>query len=137
VAYGFVAEVLTVLTIIAIVMAHRYLFARGMSEGDYAAFGVEAGRIVGTAGGTIYTFLLTLLLMPRLAGHSIEHGIVVAATAIVFSTGGSIAGHHGFPAGYPLASALKLVAGALAGFLYSRSRATAQSDTVSDTGLSR
>ena len=119
--YGLLAEVLTVLTIIAIVMGYRYLFARGMSEADYAAFGVRTGRIVGTAGGTIYTFLFARLLMPRVASHFVEHGTVVAAAAIAFSVGGSVVGHQGVPDGYLLASLLKLGAGALAGFLYSRS----------------
>jgi hypothetical protein len=40
--------------------------------------------------------------------------------AIAFSVGGSLAGHHGLPNGYRLASILKLAAGALAGILYSR-----------------
>lgn len=119
-AYGFLAELLTVLTIIAIVRAYRYLFAPGLSEGEYAAFGVRMGGLVGIVGGTIYTFLLARLLMVRLERHFVEHGLVVAVTAIAFSVGGSIAGHHGVPAGYLLASILKLAAGALAGILYSR-----------------
>ncbi len=121
VAYGFLAELSTVLTIIAIVMAYRYLFARGLSDADYAAFGMLTGRTIGTVGGTLFTFLMTHLLMPRLARHFVEHGLVVAVAAIAFSVGGSLAGHQGLPAGYALASALKLGAGALAGFLYSRS----------------
>lgn len=121
VGFGLLAEVLTVLTIIAIVMAYRYLFARGMSDGDYAAFGFQTGRVVGTVGGALFTFVSAWLLMPRLSRRFVEHGVVVAVAAIAFSVGGSIAGHKGVPAGYPLASALKLAAGALAGVLYSRS----------------
>jgi hypothetical protein len=120
-AYGFLAELLTVLTIIAIVMAYRYMFARGLSDADYAAFGMQTGKTVGTVGGTFFTFLMARLLMPRLALHFVEHGLVVAVTAIAFSVGGSLAGHHGLPDGYALASCLKLAAGALAGFFYSRS----------------
>lgn len=109
------------LTIIAIVMAYRYLFARGLSEADYAAFGMHTGKTVGTVGGTLFTFFCARLLIPRLTRHFVEHGLVVAAAAIAFSVGGSLAGHHGLPDGYLLASGLKLAAGALAGFLYSRS----------------
>ena len=121
VGYGFLAEVLTVLTIIAIVMAYRYLFARGLSDADYAAFGMLTGRTMGTFGGTLFTFLMAHLLMPRLSRHFVEHGLVVALAAIAFSVGGSLAGHHGLPDGYLLASILKLAAGALAGVVYSRS----------------
>ena len=120
-AYGFLAELLTVLTIIGIVMAYRYLFARGLSDADYAAFGMVTGRTIGIVGGTLFTFLMARLLMPRLAFHFTGHGLVVAVTAIAFSVGGSLAGHRGLPDGYALASLLKLAAGALAGFLYSRS----------------
>ena len=109
------------LTIIAIVMAHRFLFARGLSDAEYAAFGMETGRTVGTIGGTLFTFLCARQLMPRLTRHFVEHGLVVAVAAIAFSVGGSLAGHHGLPDGYLLASLLKLAAGALAGVVYSRS----------------
>jgi hypothetical protein len=115
------AEVLTVLTIIAIVMAHRFLFAPGLSDANYAAFGLLTGKTVGTVGGTLFTFLLARLLMPLLTNRFVEHGLVVAVAAITFSVGGSLAGHHGLPDGYLLASVLKLAAGGLAGFVYSRS----------------
>jgi Flp pilus assembly pilin Flp len=120
VAYGFLAELLTVVTIIAIVMVYRYLFARGLSDADYAAFGMLTGKTIGIVGGTLFTFLMARLLMPRLALHFVEHGLVVAVIAIAFSVGGSLAGHRGLPDGYALASVLKLAAGTLAGILYSR-----------------
>jgi hypothetical protein len=124
VLYGFLAEFATVLTIIVIVMMYRYLFARPASPGDVAAFGVRTGQLVGIVGGTFYTFILARQLMARLSDNFIPHGVVVALTAIAFSVGGSILGHRGVPAGYGLASALKLLAGALAGFL-ERKRTTA------------
>jgi hypothetical protein len=124
VLYGFFAEFATVLTIILIVMVHRYLLARSASPAEVAAFGVRTGEVVGIVGGTLYTFMLARLLMPRLSGNFIPHGLLVALTAIAFSVGGSILGHRGVPAGYGLASTLKLLAGALAGFL-ERKRLTA------------
>lgn len=122
--YGFFAEFATVLTIIFIVMMHRYVFARGASSGELAAFGARTGEVVGIVGGTFYTFLLARVLMARLSDNFVAHGLLVAVTAIAFSIGGSILGHRGVPAGYSLASALKLLAGALAGFL-ERKRAAA------------
>ncbi|HEY8850598.1 MAG TPA: hypothetical protein VIM36_00340 [Gemmatimonadaceae bacterium] len=121
VIYGFLAEFATVLTIILIVQVYSRFFVHGLSDVDFAALGQRVGKTVGTVGGTLYTYLFARLLMRRLASRFTIHGIVVALTAIAFSVAGSIAGHHGVPAGYILASALKLAAGALAGFLYSRS----------------
>jgi len=119
--YGLLAEVATILTIILIVSAYRFWLARGLPDADYAAFGERAGEIVGTIGGTLYTYLFAHFLVRRLSSRFVAHGLVVALAAIALSISGSIAGHHGVPAGYALASVLKLAAGALAGFLYSRS----------------
>ena len=120
VGYGLLAEIATIVTIIAIVTAYRYLFARGQSESDYAAFADRVGATVGILGGTVYTFLFAQLLMKRLTSRFVAHGIVVAGTAVAFSVAGSIAGHRGVPTGYLIASVLKLVAGALAGYLAAR-----------------
>jgi hypothetical protein len=119
--YGFLAEFATVLTIILIVQIYVHVFANGLTDADFAALGQRVGGIVGTIGGTLYTYLFARLLMRSLAGRFVAHGLVVALTAIAFSIAGSIAGHQGVPALYVLASVLKLVAGAFAGFLYSRS----------------
>lgn len=119
--YGIVAEIATILTIILLVTAYRLVFARGLPDAYYAAFGERTGEIVGIIGGTLYTYLFARLLMRVVARRFVAHGVVLALTAIAFSVGGSIAGHHSVPAAYVLASALKLAAGALAGLLYSRS----------------
>lgn len=121
VGYGFLAEFATVITIILTVQSYVHIFGRDQTAAHYAAFGQEVGQNVGVVGGTIWTYLFAQRLMPRLTGRFMAHGVVVALTAIAFSIGGSIAGHQGVPAAYLLASVLKLAAGALAGFLYSRS----------------
>jgi hypothetical protein len=120
VGYGLLAEVSTIITIIAIMMVYRYVIAKGLSDADYAAFGERVGGIVGIVGGTIYTFLFARLLMRRVAARHLAHGVVVALAAIALSVGGSLAGHHGVPAGYIVATILKLVAGATAGVLAAR-----------------
>ena len=119
--YGLLAEAATILTIIVVVVAYKNAISPGLSAQEYAAFGERAGGVLGLTAGTIYTFLFARALMPRLSVRFIEHGLVVAAAAVMFSVGGSIAGHHGVPNAYILASALKLAAGALAGFLFARS----------------
>jgi hypothetical protein len=121
ITYGLIAEIATILTIVVIVVAYKYLFSRGLSEAAYTTFGEHVGAIVGPVGGTIFTFLLAQRLMPTIASGFVAHGIVVALAAIALSVGGSIAGHQGLPAGYTVASALKIIAGALAGYLYDRS----------------
>lgn len=122
VAYGFLAELATVLTIILIVTAYRYALAPGHNDAEYAGFGFRTGQLVGIIGGTLYTFLFARMLMPRVSRWFVAHGLVLAAAAVAFSIGGSLIGHHGYPAGYLPASLLKLAAGSLAGILPRKSR---------------
>jgi hypothetical protein len=117
VGYGLLAEISTIVTIIAITILYRNVFVRGLSESAYAAFNERTGAIVGIVGGTLYTFLFARRLTRQILAGFIAHGIVVAVAAIALSVLGSIAGHQGVPPAYILASALKLGAGALAGFL--------------------
>jgi hypothetical protein len=121
VGYGLLAEVATILTIVLVVVLYKYVVARGLPESDYTRFGERAGALIGILGGTLYTFAFARRLMRRISSLFIGHGVVVALAAIALSIGGSIAGHQGVPAGYLLASALKLVSGGLAAYLYGRS----------------
>jgi len=125
IAYGLLAEVATIITIIIIVMVYRYVIAPGQADAIYAAFGERAGGWVGIIGGTFYVFLFARWLVRRLSDNRIAHGIVVAVAAIALSVTGSLVGHHGVPMGYIVASVLKLAAGALAGFLAAQGRPTA------------
>jgi hypothetical protein len=125
IGYGLLAEVATIVTIIVIALTYRYAFARGISDSDYADFAMRTGEVVGILGGTIYTFLFARLLMRAVGGNFVAHGVVLAVTAIAFSVAGSLAGHHGLPGGYVVASLLKLLVGALAGFLAVKRRAPA------------
>ena len=116
IGYGLLAEVCTIITIILVVSIYRYGIARGLSPDAYTAFGQKAGSIIGIVGGTLFVYTFARLVMRRLSGNYVPHGIVLAITAIALSVGGSIAGHQGVPSGYILASILKLLAGWFAGF---------------------
>ena len=117
-SYGLLAEIATVIVIILTVTIYRW--GAAPTGAEYTAFGERAGAIVGPVGGALFTFLFAWLLMRRLSGRYISHGVVVAIGAIALSIAGSLAGHGGIPAGYVLASVLKLVAGSLAGYLWER-----------------
>ena len=121
VGYGLLAEIATIITIVLVVLLYQYVLVRGLTKADYTAFGQRVGAIVGPFGGTLYVFIFARRLMPRITSGLVAHGIVVALAAIALSVAGSIAGHQGVPAGYGLASALKIIAGASAGYFYERS----------------
>jgi hypothetical protein len=120
IGYGLLAEISTVVTIIVVTVLYRYVFARGLTAAEYDLFNGRVGAVVGIVGGTLYTFLFAQRLMHHVSARFVAHGIVAALAAVALSIGGSIAGHHGVPSGYLLASALKIVAGGLAGFLATR-----------------
>ncbi len=120
IGYGLLAEISTVVTIIVVTVLYRYVFARGLTAAEYDLFNGRVGAVVGIVGGTLYTFLFAQRLMRQVSARFVAHGIVAALAAIALSVGGSIAGHHGVPSGYMLASVLKIIAGGLAGFLATR-----------------
>lgn len=122
--YGLLAEVATIVTIVIIVTTYRYAISPGQADAVYQAFGERTGGWVGIIGGTLYVLLFARVLMRRLLEHQVAHGVVVAVAAIALSVGGSLAGHRGVPMGYLAASVLKVAAGALAGLLAARGRAT-------------
>lgn len=114
--YGLLAEVCTIVTIIFVALVYKFGIARRLSDAAYNAFNEKMGGAVGIVFGTLFTYLFARVVMRRLSANFVAHGLVVAVTAIVVSVSGSIAGHQGVPAGYILASLLKLVAGWFAGF---------------------
>ena len=114
--YGLLAEVCTIVTIIFISLIYKFGIARGLSDAAYEAFNEKLGGIVGIVGGTVFTYLFARMVVRRISANFIAHGLLVAVTAIVISVSGSLAGHHGVPSGYILASILKIVAGWFAGF---------------------
>lgn len=120
IGYGLLAEISTIVTIIVVTVLYRYVFVRGLTAAEYALFNSRVGAVVGIVGGTLYTFLFAQRLMHRVTARFVVHGIVVALAAVALSIGGSIAGHHGVPSGYMLASVLKIITGGLAGFLATR-----------------
>jgi hypothetical protein len=120
VGYGLLAEISTIVTIILVTVLYRYVFSRGLTDAQYAAFNDRVGEVVGLVGGTLFTFLFARRLMRHLSSRFVAHGIVLALAAVALSVGGSIAGHHDVPRAYILASVLKLAAGVLAGSAYAR-----------------
>src|SRR4051812_36951352 len=81
VAYGLLAEVATIITIVVVVVVYREFVAKGLSDAEYAAFGERVGGLLGLVAGTIFTFLFARLLMPKLSWHFVAHGLVVATAA--------------------------------------------------------
>ena len=120
IAYGFLAEASTVLTIILVTVLYKYVFSRGLPDAQYVAFDERVGEVVGIVGGTLFTYLFARRLMRHLSDRFVAHGVVLALVAIALSVGGSIAGHHDVPRAYILASLLKLAAGVFAGTAYAR-----------------
>jgi hypothetical protein len=120
IGYGLLAEGATILTIVLVITLYRYAFFRGGSPADYAHVGEIVGMVVGFFGGALYTFSFARQLMRKISSHFIAHGIVVALAAIALSIAGSIAGHQSVPATYITASVLKIIGGALAGFIFQR-----------------
>lgn len=101
-------------------MLLKYVVFRGLSDVEETPLSGVAGLLIGVWGGALYTFIAARRLMRRISSHFVAHGIVVALGATALAILGSIAGHQGVPRAYLVATALKIIAGALAGFIYQR-----------------
>lgn len=115
--FGVLAEVATILSIIATVQVYQRLIAPNLPPADYAAFGTSAGGIIGLTIGTIFVFLFAWPVVRSVSQHKMLHGLVVAIGAILLQLSGSMAGHGTFPRAYLYAVALKIIAGVAAGWL--------------------
>lgn len=115
--FGILAEVATIASIIITVLVYKQLVARGLTDVEYGKFGVRAGGIVGLSMGTIYVFLLAWPIVRSVARHRMLHGVAVSLGAMTLQLTGSMGGHGGLPMAYPYSVALKLFAGAAAGWL--------------------
>src|SRR2546423_3805124 len=87
VGYGVLAEIATILTIVAVVLLYRDVFARSLSDAGYIAFAERVGAILGVVGGTLYVFFFAYPLIRPLSSRFLAHGIVIALAANVPSLG--------------------------------------------------
>lgn len=115
--FGLLAEVAIIAIIIAVVQVHKNFVAPNLSPDQYADIGRRVGAIVGMTIAPEIVFLAAWPIVRSVTKHKILHGTVVAAGAIVLQLSGSLAGHGGLPMGFGYAVALKLLAGAAAGWL--------------------
>lgn len=120
VGYGLLAELATVVTIVLAVTLLKYVVFRGSPATEETPLSGLAGFAIGVWGGALYTLIFARRLMSRISSHFVAHGIVVALGATALAILGSIAGHQSVPPAYMMASVLKIIAGALAGFFYQR-----------------
>ena len=118
--FGIGAELLTILSIVLAITVYK--LGGGHTSADADQFGAKAGLLIGPAGGAVFTFVMALAAMRGVTGRYVAHGLIVGAGAAAFHLLGVTHAPGGFQAIYLIADLAKLAAGALAGFLASRSR---------------
>jgi hypothetical protein len=116
---GILAELATIVLIVLVVTLYRVV-QPARAPGDVEAFGARAGAVLGPLGGAVFTFLFALWVARGVRTQRIAHGLMVAVGAIALHLAGALATPDGYRPLYVMADALKLAAGALAGYVAQR-----------------
>ena len=119
VLFGVLAELTTIVVIILIVTAHSVATGGPMID-TTSRFAEVWGAALGIVGGAFFVYLYARWIGSLVSQRHIAHGLVVAAAAILLHIAGSLRSPENLRALQVAADALKLVAGALGGWLASR-----------------
>ena len=118
---GFLAEVLTIVTVLVVVYGRQ--LAAALPPQELQSFMQRAGAIVGPTFGVVYTFVMALWVLRRVEGRYVAHALIVAASAVVFHTLGTLGAPGGYQPTYAVADVCKLAAGVAAGLIAGRRQA--------------
>lgn len=130
-----IAGVLTEASVVLFIIsaATAYLYGLSPTEAEYQTFAGRAGFYVGVFGGALAAFLLALWACRTLRADWLKNGLLVGCVAALLHAGLLAGSGTGFRAVYLIADALKLVGGALGGYVAAR-RAARRVARISDGG---
>ena len=122
---GVLTEASVVLLIVIVVTAYKYVVSP--TEADYQMFAGRAGFYIGVFGGALAAFVFALWVGRSLRAGFLVNGLLVGCVAALQHMGLMAASKAEFELAYAVADALKLVGGALGGYVAQKSYS--QSDT--------
>lgn len=115
IAAGLLTEIGVVLIIIAAVAAYRA--AASPTDAEYQAFAGRAGYYVGIVGGALLAFVFSSWVSRSLRSDFIVNGLLVGCAGALLHVVLFVASGAQFQAAYLIADGLKLLGGALGGYL--------------------
>ncbi len=118
-AFGLLAEVTTIVAVIAVVTAHSVVTGGQMLDMT-SRFATIWGAAIGIVGGAFFVYIYSRWIGSLVPSRHIAHGIVVALGAILLHVAGSLKSAENMRALQIGADVLKLLAGALGGWVASR-----------------
>ena len=87
IAAAVLSEAAITLLIVAIIGAHRYVFAPGQSQAVYDAFADHAAYYTAPAAAGVFAFLFALWAGRPLTGAFVLNGILVGAVGVILTFG--------------------------------------------------
>src|SRR5438034_6629688 len=79
---GFVAEVLTILTILATIFVYGHLMNRDLSKMEYDAFSAKAGFYIGPLGGPAMVFVMAIWAVRKNISAFVMSGVLVGIVSL-------------------------------------------------------
>ena len=122
---GVLTEACVVLLIVIVVTAYKY--AVSPTEADYQMFAGRVGFYVGVFGGALTAFVFALWVGRSLRADFLTNGFLVGCVAALLHVGLLAASKAEFQVAYVVADALKLVGGALGGYVAQKSHSRSHS----------
>ncbi len=117
--FGLLAEVTTIVAVIAIVTVHSVVEGGPMIDMT-SRFATIWGAAIGIVGGAFFVYVYARWIASLVSSRYIAHGIVVALGAILLHVAGSLKSPENLRALQVGADVLKLLAGALGGWVAAR-----------------
>ena len=119
---GFLSEASVVLCIGLVVLSYRYLASP--SDAAYHAFSDRLGFYAGVFGGGVAAFALALWVCRSLKSHFLANGALVGCMAAMLHIALVTLSGAPFQTAYLVADVLKVIGGALGGYLGMRNART-------------
>jgi hypothetical protein len=119
VLFGLLAEITTIIAVIAVVTAHSVATGGPMIDMT-SRFATVWGAGIGIVGGAFFVYLFARWIGALVSQRHIAHGLVAAAAAVLLHVAGSLHSPENMRWLQIGADALKLAAGALGGWVSSR-----------------
>ena len=123
---GVLTEASVVLVMGAAVMLYRFTASPG--EAEFQAFSDRVGTYVGVVGGAVAAFLFALWVGRTIRADFLVNGFLVGCVAALLHIGVLAGAGAQWQIAYVIADVLKLVGGALGGYVAQRRYTSGKSD---------
>ena len=114
---GFLSELGVIVALSVVIVAHRFVIAKGRTAAEYQEFAQRTGYYVAAPAAALVTFLMALWAVHALESHFVVNGLLVGVVATLLSAGFILGATPEDRTMYIASFVLRIAAGYFAGFV--------------------